>query len=399
MPYDARRNVNQNARPTDNVPEVRQTEKTLMRPDFHASAPPAPYDNAGGFGLAATSIANEQVAREVATVQAQMVIAKQFPRNREMAMDHIQSECSRITLAEKAAYRYQRGGKDIFGPSIDLLRSLSQCWGNLESGWKEVERVSGTSYAPGHSKIIAYAIDFETNVRKSREFTVYHVRENGKPVTDDRDIYELTANKASRRERACLEAIIPKDVVDWALDLCIQTSVNYNKQHMDINKMLNSFRSNFGVSKAQIEQFIGRKAEAMDVTLYVRLRSIYKSLQDGVGEVSDFFKPVEEPVTDNQADNSTPKATKTPKRKQEQQKVTETAESSIEQDAAPVMAQESGKEENTEQTHLPAMFSDEADAPAAENGEMTEEEYMAMYREEQMTQDRSDEDLDDEGDY
>ena len=399
MPYDARRNVNQNARPTDNVPEVRQDEKALMRPDFHGPTPSASYDGANGLGLAAPSIANEQVAREVATVQAQMVIAKQFPRNREMAMDHIQSECSRITLAEKAAYRYQRGGTDIFGASIDLLRSISQCWGNLESGWKEVERVSGTTYIPGHSKIIAYAIDFETNVRKSREFTVYHVRENGKPVTDDRDIYELTANKASRRERACLEAIIPKDVVDWALDLCIQTSVNYNKQHMDINKMLNSFRSNFGVSKAQIEQFIGRKAEAMDVTLYVRLRSIYKSLQDGVGEVSDFFKPAEESVAGSQADNPHSKTTKTPKRKQEQQKVSETTESPIEQDAAPVMTQESEKKEDTEQTHLPAMFRDEAEVPAAENGEMTEEEYMAMYREEQMTQDHSDDDLDDEGDY
>lgn len=399
MPYDARKNINQNARPTDSVPEVRQDERAIMRPDFHAAAPASPYGGTGNFGLPASAIANEQVAREVATVQAQMVIAKQFPRNREAAMDHIQSECSRITLAEKAAYRYQRGGTDIFGASIDLLRSISQCWGNLESGWKEVERVDGTSYAPGHSKIIAYAIDFETNVRKSREFTVYHVRENGKIVTDDRDIYEVTANKASRRERACLEAIIPKDVVDWALDLCIQTSVNYNKQHMDINKMLNSFRSAFGVSKAQIEQFIGRKAEAMDVTLYVRLRSIYKSLQDGVGEVSDFFKPVEEPVTEQQASTTTPKTARTPKKKQEPQNDGEPAKTLSGQDAAPVIAPEPDSRQDAVQQSTPAMYSDEADMPDAGTGEMSEDEYMAMLREEQEAQGSPDDDLDDEGDY
>lgn len=393
MPYDAKKNVNQNARPTDYVPEVIQNENLITRPEFQTPATPASYTNVGGLGLS-VPIINEQAAKQVATVQAQMVLAKQFPRNREAVMDRIQAECSRITLAEKAAYRYQRGGTDIFGASIDLLRSIAQCWGNLESGWKEVERVDGTPTKAGYSKIITYAIDFETNLKNVREVTVYHSRENGKVVTDDRDIYELTANKASRRERACLEAIIPKDVVDWALDLCIQTSTNYNKKHMDIGKMLNSFRSAFGVSKAQIEQFIGRKAEAMDVTLYVRLRSIYKSLQDGVGKVSDFFKPVEETTAIVQ--ESTVKEPRS-RKKQEAQPVT-TEASPAPQTAPSNEVAQVQIEESPAPASIPSMYSEDEDAPASANGELTEEEYRDFLAEEDNGS-SSDDDLEDEGDY
>lgn len=392
MPYDAKKNVNQNARPTNYVPAVKEnkTDSDLIKPDFSSGTVPAGNVAAMNQLL----ISNEQMAREVSVVQAQVFMAKTFPRDRDAAMNRIEGECKRITLAEKAAYRYQRGGTDIHGASIDLLRAISQNWGNLESGFKVLERVKGNEYVPGHSKILAYAIDYETNVRKAREFTVSHVRSNGKCLTDDRDIYELEANNASRRERACLEAIIPTDVVEWALNLCEKTSIDYHKKSMDIGKMVNSFRAEFGVSQAQIEQFAGRKIQAIDIVIYIKLRDIFKALKDGVAEVSDFFKPVEETATIVQ--ESTAKEPRS-KKKQEARSAAATPspapQSMPSDEVAPAQT-----EESPAPSSVPSMYSEDEDAPASANGELTDEEYRDFLAEEDQTS-SSDDDLEDEGDY
>lgn len=395
MPYDASKNVNQNARPTNYVPAVKESrpDSDLIKPDFSASSLPAAQGSVTAMNQ--LLISNEQMAREVSVVQAQVFMAKTFPRDREAAMTRIEGECKRITLAEKAAYRYQRGGTDIHGASIDLLRAISQNWGNLESGFKVLERVKGNEYVPGHSKILAYAIDYETNVRKAREFTVSHVRSNGKCLTDDRDIYELEANNASRRERACLEAIIPTDVVDWALNLCEKTSIDYHQKNMDIGKMVNSFRAEFGVSQAQIEQFAGRKIQAIDIVIYIKLRDIFKALKDGVAKVSDFFKPVEEePVAEV---SETPVKEARTRRKQSTSTPPAGASSS-----PPMPAKETAPEPEA-QTEIeppsPSTSSLDTEEPAGnENGELTEEEYKTLFSNER-SEAYLDDDLEDEGDY
>ena len=241
--------------------------------------------------------------------------------------------------------------------------------------------MKGNEYVPGHSKILAYAIDYETNVRKAREFTVSHVRSNGKCLTDDRDIYELEANNASRRERACLEAIIPTDVVEWALNLCEKTSIDFHKKSMDIGKMVNSFRAEFGVSQAQIEQFAGRKIQAIDIVIYIKLRDIFKALKDGVAEVSDFFKPVEETTAIVQ--ESTVKEPRSRKKQEARPAAAETSPAQTEESPAP---------------SVPSMYSEDEDAPASANGELTDEEYRDFLAEEDQNS-SSDDDLEDEGDY
>ena len=378
MPYDAKKNVNQNARPTNYVPAVKEnkTDSDLIKPDFSSGTVPAGNVAAMNQLL----ISNEQMAREVSVVQAQVFMAKTFPRDRDAAMNRIEGECKRITLAEKAAYRYQRGGTDIHGASIDLLRAISQNWGNLESGFKVLERVKGNEYVPGHSKILAYAIDYETNVRKAREFTVSHVRSNGKCLTDDRDIYEL-------------EAIIPTDVVEWALNLCEKTSIDFHKKSMDIGKMVNSFRAEFGVSQAQIEQFAGRKIQAIDIVIYIKLRDIFKALKDGVAEVSDFFKPVEE--TAAIAQESIVKEPRSRKKQEARPTATETSpapQPAPSDEVTPAQAEESPA------PSIPSMYSEDEDAPASANGELTDEEYRDFLAEEDHDS-TSDDDLEDEGDY
>jgi hypothetical protein len=126
-----------------------------------------------------------QAAHAAAEVQAQILLAKQFPRDEAKSMDRILRECSRATVAEQAVYSYQRGTTTVSGASIRLAEAVARSWGNIASGFTVVERSNG------ESTIIAYAWDLESNAMERIEFKVYHIRhtKNGDyPITDDRDI-------------------------------------------------------------------------------------------------------------------------------------------------------------------------------------------------------------------
>ena len=76
--------------------------------------------------------------RNIAEVQAAMVIARSNPRDQRRSMDNILNACTRSSLAESALYSYSRGGTDITGPSIRLAEAMAQSWGNLQFGIREM---------------------------------------------------------------------------------------------------------------------------------------------------------------------------------------------------------------------------------------------------------------------
>jgi len=112
-------------------------------------------------------------------------------------------------------------------------------------------------------------------------------------LKDERDIYELIANNAQRRVRACILAIIPGDVVEAAVNQCEVTLNSKADVTPDgIKKMIGSFQEKFGVTKQQIEKFIQRRADTMQPAQAVRLRKIYTSLKDNMSSPSDWFEEI-----------------------------------------------------------------------------------------------------------
>src|SRR3546814_8052499 len=72
----------------------------------------------------------------------------------------------------------------------------------------------------------AYAIDLENLVWSTKNVAVRHVRDTRggqKKLTDERDVYELTANMGGRRLRSCIMAILPPDLKEAAIDQCRRT--------------------------------------------------------------------------------------------------------------------------------------------------------------------------------
>lgn len=227
-------------------------------------------------------------SREAQEVQVAMVAAKRFPRNPYDSYTRIMQDCKRRTLAEKAMYEYPRGGQTITGPSIHLARALARGWGNIDSGFKVLEQ------SAKESTVMAYCWDLETNYRETKVFTVQHVRETrsgAKPLTDSRDIYELVANQAARRERACILSVIPADVVDAAVGQCNITLQGDGKMTREdaARDIISRFRDKFGVDKSALEKYIGRKAEAFTTQSVIRLRNVYTALSDGTASIEQYF--------------------------------------------------------------------------------------------------------------
>lgn len=248
----------------------------------------AMFDQNAGLALAAQNDA-AAVARATQEIQAALVIAQRYPRDEVRCKARVLEACKRKELAEMSEYEYSRGGTRITGPTIDLLRAVANRWGNVRFGWAETER------ADGQSTIRAYAWDLQTNSQAERTFKVRHWRDTqggGYGLKEERDIYELLANQAARRVRACLEEVIDSDVVDAAIDQCRQTLRAGEKVPLKDRavKMVTVF-AEFGVTQAMIETRLGNKLEAVSENQVLSLGRIYKSLKDGVGTREDYFKP------------------------------------------------------------------------------------------------------------
>lgn len=226
-------------------------------------------------------------SREIAEVQASILMARQFPRNQIFARDNILRECARPKLAEGALYSYPKGGQTVQGPSIRLAEVLARAWGNVDFGFREINQ------EPGKSTIECYAWDKETNTRQVKTFIVEHkrhTRAGSYPIKDPREIYELVANQAARRLRACILGVIPGDIIDEAVEECAKTlSANVDVTPDGVKKLIEAF-SKIDVSKEMIEDRIGRRADAILPAQIVQLRGIYKSIEDGQSAVKEWFR-------------------------------------------------------------------------------------------------------------
>lgn len=249
----------------------------------------------GGMMLPRDPTGAALVAREIQQVQGAIISAKMYPRDTGLALKRVENAAARVRLAEQAMYSYTRGGQEITGPSIRLAEVLAQSWGNLDFGFKELDRgfEGGTSY----SMVQAFCYDLETNVRRSIEFKVPHLRETRKEtkaLTSERDIYEFVANQASRRVRNCILSVIPGDIVEAGIEACEKTLASAGTLEEKRKKIVEAF-AQVDVSVEEIERRLGKKMTSLSSTDYVQLRKIWKSLHDGASDKTDWFEPVLDP--------------------------------------------------------------------------------------------------------
>lgn len=247
---------------------------------------PIPSNNAPARIGQGTAVEQSRAAAEV---QAAVVVAQQCPRNIQAAVAQMRESCNQMFLAERAFYRYPKGGQTITGASVHLARELARCWGNVQYGLVEMRR--DDEY--GQSEMQAFAWDVQTNSRNSSTFIVPHRRDTKdgpKQVTDMRDIYELNTNNGARRVREAIFAILPPWFVEEAKELCNRTLRDGGGKPLAqrIADAIKAFEG-IGITADRIENRLDRPSAKWTEHDVAQLIVIFKSIQRGEVTAEDEF--------------------------------------------------------------------------------------------------------------
>lgn len=237
--------------------------------------------------ISGNSLMAAEAMKGVAEVQAAVMMAKKYPRDRFTAVNRILEDCARKTLAASAVYAYPRGGNTVSGPSIRLAEAVARHWGNLDCGIRELSRDDDKSTCE------AFAWDLETNTRFTRIFEVPHVRytkQGTYKLTDPRDIYENVANNGARRLRACILEAIPGDVTEKAVEQCKKTiTTKSGEPRIDRIQGIIVSLSKMGITKEHVEKRIKHGIDTMNEEEIFDLITIFNSIHDGQSKRGDFF--------------------------------------------------------------------------------------------------------------
>jgi hypothetical protein len=226
-------------------------------------------------------------ARAIAEVRAAVMIAMDRPRDRTAAMVEMREVCGILSLAERAFFRVPRGREHVNGESIHLARELARCWGNIDYGVKELARDD----VRGHSELLAFAWDLQTNARSEITFIVPHVRGRANTrLTGTQEIYENNASFAGRRLREAIFAVLPVWFKAEAADICHETLKNGGGKPLvqRIADLRTAFED-IGVTAAQLERKRGRRVDDFLPEDVGSLRVVYGSIKRGEVTVAEEF--------------------------------------------------------------------------------------------------------------
>lgn len=230
-------------------------------------------------------------SRAVAEVQAMVIVARNCPRSIPAAVAAMRESCQQTALAERAFFRFPRGGQQVSGASVHLARELARCFGNVTYGLVELRRDDDR----GESEMQAFAWDLEMNTRSTSTFVVPHKRDKrGGPerLTDMRDIYENNANQGARRMREAIFGVLPPWFVEEAKELCSKTLSDGGGQPL-ATRVANAVAlfDELGVSVDRLERKVGRSREKWTPHDVAQLSTVFTSIRRGEALVEDEFEP------------------------------------------------------------------------------------------------------------
>ena len=258
--------------------EVITHEHTGQGPVIHRSLTPGAGANVGTVAI--------ESERAIAEAQGQLILAKRFPRDLNVAHSELMESCKLLAFANVAFYSVPRGGGKVSGPSIRLAEEIARVYGNFEFGHRELSRTGDKS------EVEVYAWDKEKNNRSIRQITVMHVldtKDGARKLRDQKDVDDKIANVASKQVRGRILALMPKWLVEQAVEECKKTIAGTNSEPLSVRvrKMIQAF-SAYGVTTDHLEQYLGHKLDEVLLDELVELTGVYNALRDG-GKPSDYF--------------------------------------------------------------------------------------------------------------
>jgi hypothetical protein len=236
-------------------------------------------------------------ARAVAEVAAAVRVAQDNPRDMTRALAQMRQACSQQSLADRAFYSLPRAGGRVEGSTVHLARELARCYGNMDSGVREMRRDDEA----GISELQAWAWDQENNVRISRSFIVPHARMVGSAKRGDKrrerldDLADIANNNnsvAARALRECIFNVLPVWFREEAESIAMAT-LNGSGAGKTIDQQIadavTHFADTFGVTVEQLEARLDRPRKQWTVHDVSVLRVIASEISRGEKTIEQQF--------------------------------------------------------------------------------------------------------------
>jgi hypothetical protein len=245
-----------------------------------------------------------------AVVQARYIVALKRPRNIEDARVRILTACKRPRFADAARYKkpiWEDGKKKFLrDASIKFADEAAKLMGNIDVDQPvlyEDEEIR---------KVKVSATDLETNVTKSQEIiitkTVERRSAKGREVigkrlnsygdrlyivkaTDAEVILEHHKQLSIVRRNLELQ-LIPQDIVDEAMDICIAVVEDEAAKDPAAAKkaVIDAFAA-IGVNPSALEKYLGHSIGNASPPEIQDLREVYRAIEQGEAVWTDFVTP------------------------------------------------------------------------------------------------------------
>lgn len=258
----------------------------MVRQEFNGTAIQKQPDTA------ATAMA----ARSKAMIEARCIMAIQRPRNWDVVRTRLLDECKRPGFA--AAARYHKPiGKGVEGPSIRFAEAAIRYMTNLA-----VETT--VTYDDDKKLILRVSVtDLESNVPFEQDVVIAKTVERKKlgrgqtPLSQRTNSYgdltylvEATDEEILNKQNALVSKalrtlalrLLPGDILDECMSLCIATAQNENAQDPAAarKKLVDAFHS-VGVDAERLVEYLGHPLTESTPAELTTLRAIYSALRDG----------------------------------------------------------------------------------------------------------------------
>lgn len=245
-----------------------------------------------------------EMVRAQAETQAAAVIAMKYPRNETNARKGLEDATKRLAFAETAYYSYPRGGKEIFGPSINLAREFARLWGNVRFGFRVIYDTEDERTIEG------YAWDLQTNTQALSQASFRKLIQRKEKTTqitrwitpDERDLRELTERHAAVQMRNCILRLAPRDVIDEMVKSARgMVAKGINKK--DIKKIrvetVEAFEQ-IGVSGEKLDTYcnehFGHGVDKILAEEVADLRGVWNAIKENQTKRDEYFGKTKEPL-------------------------------------------------------------------------------------------------------